>query len=126
MRLNYPSGPLNAKQQERLLEKQFTRYYRSMKNKCLRFTFPISYPCLSHSKKKNRAASKKSLRQSFNRLKSAVSILFNEDPQSTRQLSEQNQSFNANRAKHHCQSCGSFLSNGICSCIVHQLLQLNN
>ena len=35
-------------------------------------------------------------------------------------------SSNACIQKHLCQLCGSILSNGICSCIVQYLLQLNN
>jgi hypothetical protein len=35
-------------------------------------------------------------------------------------------SLNAWIEKYLCQSCGSILSNGICSCIVSYLLQLNN
>lgn len=110
-------GPLNAQQQKRLLEKQLKYYDRWRKNKCLHLTFPISYPCLFKSKKKS---------PKFDRLKSAVSILFNDETQSPLLISEKNHSSNAHVSHHQCQSCGSLLSQGICSCIVHRLFQLNS
>lgn len=116
------TGPLNTQQQKRLLEKQFKHYDRSRKNKCLHFTFPISYPCLLKSS--TTSSNKKSPK--LNRLKSAVSILFNDDTPSPFQNSDKNHSSNAYVSHPHCQSCGSLLSQGICSCIVHRLFQLNS
>jgi hypothetical protein len=83
----------------------------------------------------------------LNQLKSAVSILFiddknddmsrhkipNENPTSSlltiplKNISTHKiHSSNAYRKKHICQLCGSILSNGICLCIIQNLLKLNN
>ncbi len=89
------TGPLNTKQQKRLLDKR----------QCLHFTFPVPYPCPRQSKKKQ---SSKFNSQLSNRLKSAVSILFNDDQvdnMSRYKIPKENHS-----------------SNGI----VDHLLQLNN
>ena len=96
----------------------------------------------SSSRKLNNQFSNK-----MNRLKSAVNISFiddkshetsiNEIPNETHSSSLLNiplrnisthkiHSLNANAEKHLCQLCSSLLSNGICSCIVQDLLKLNN
>ncbi len=162
--INSILGPLTAKQQKRLLKKQYhqlsKRHRQSIKNKCLQFTFPISYSCPIKYKKNHRfITSDSSLKQplhkkttsqlsnNINRLKSAVSISFideKSDDMSIFKNSKQNhsssllnipskktsihriRSSNAYIQKHSCQSCGSILSNGICSCIVSYLLQMNN
>jgi hypothetical protein len=87
------------------------------------------------------------LSNNLNQLKSAVSILFTDDKNddiSRNKIPKENlsssllnipskkisthkiHSSNAYIKKHLCQLCGSILSNGICSCIVQNLLKLNN
>ncbi|CAF3704299.1 unnamed protein product [Adineta steineri] len=145
--------PLSAKKQKQLLRKQYRqltkRRCQSIKNKCLRFKFPVTYPCPVKYKRRNsrsipsNSSMKQSLSNNINRLKSAVSISFIDD-MSIYKNSKQNysssllnipsknnttdkiRSSNACIEKHLCQLCGSLLSNGICTCIVQYLIQLNN
>jgi hypothetical protein len=156
MNTYYYTGPLNAKQQTRLLSKQHSQSIKK-KDKCLHFTFPITYPCPMKSKKKRSSiishSSISSSPQSFpnkshRTLKSAVSILFNDDkpddislsktskenpssssflPIPSKQISTHKiHSSNAWIENHSCRLCGFILSNGICSCIISNLLLLNN
>jgi hypothetical protein len=142
------------------------RSFQSIKNpdKCLHFTFPITYPCPMKFKRKqlstkNSSISSTSLENSLekqsnnqyfdniNRLKSAVNILFiddKNDDMSIYKIPKENhsspllniplkntsthkiRSSNACIQKQLCQLCGSILSNNICSCIIQNLLKLNN
>jgi len=94
----------------------------------------------------SRSSQRKS--NNLNRLKSAISILFiddKNDDMSKYNMSKENlssssllnipsknisthkiHSSNAYIQKHLCHVCGSILSNGICSCIIQNLLKLNN
>ena len=146
-------GALNAKEQKRLLKKQYhqlSKHYRQSvkkQEKCLRFTFPITYPCPPKFKRTQSSIISNSS-QTSNQLsnKSSVSISFindktadmskykipKENPSSLLNIPSKNQftnkihSSNACIEKHLCQLCGSILSNGICSCIVQYLLKLND
>lgn len=120
-------GPLNAKQQKRLLKHQ-------KQDKSLRFTFPISYSCpIALEKPSTSLISSSSLYSSIsrqvsnttNRLKSPVSISFvGEDDNNSSSIHPP--SFTQIRSSNACESCHTSLSNGICSCIVQCLLQLNS
>jgi hypothetical protein len=148
--LNF-TGPLNAKQYRQL--SQHHSQSTKTKDKCLHFKFPIIYPCSMKSKRKqpsiisnsSRLSQKKS--NNLNRLKSAISILFiddKNDDMSKYKIPNENSSSsllniplksisthkihssNAYIEKQLCQLCGSILSNGICLCIIQNLLKLNN
>ncbi|CAF1471000.1 unnamed protein product [Adineta ricciae] len=118
---------LNAKQQKRLLKHQ-------RQDKSLCFTFPISYSCpIALQKPSTSLISSPSLHSSISRqvsnstsrLKSAVSISF-VDENTINSSFLHRPSFTQIRSSNACESCHPSLSNGICSCIVQSLLQLNS
>ncbi|CAF1470797.1 unnamed protein product [Adineta ricciae] len=119
--------PLNAKQQKRLSKHQ-------KQDKSLCFTFPISYSCpIVLQKPSTSLISSPSLQSSIsrqvsnstNRLKSAVSISFVDENDNNSSCLHP-PSFTQIRSSNACESCHTSLSNGICSCIVQSLLQLNS
>lgn len=123
----YFVGLLNPKEEKRLLKKQYHQLYKrycqsikKQKDKCLHFTFPFTYPCRtkSHISRNSSKSSSSQLSTNINQLKSAVSILFTDDKTSLRNISS-----NAYKQK---PICDSILSNGIYSCIIQNLLKLNN
>ena len=120
-------GPLNAKQQKRLLKHQ-------KQDKSLCFTFPISYSCpialqkpstsLINSPSLDSSISRQ-VSKSTRRLKSAVSISFVDENANNSSFLHL-PSFTQIRSSNACKSCHTSMSNGICSCIVQSLLQLNS
>ncbi|CAF1247123.1 unnamed protein product [Adineta ricciae] len=125
--VGYFQGSLNAKQQKRLLKHQ-------RQDKSLCFTFPISYSCpIALQKPSTSLISSPSLHSSISRqvsnstsrLKSAVSISF-VDENTINSSFLHRPSFTQIRSSNACESCHPSLSNGICSCIVQSLLQLNS
>lgn len=82
-------------------------------DKSLQLTFPLIYSCST---------------KSINQSKSSLDNLLNNDEKKSQYKTNDSpcQSRHQQQQKSFCYLCHSPLSNGICSCIVQQIIQLNN